>query len=73
MAGTIQRDLARVVLAAAVATLLAGYVGIDPGAGLKRWATDVLIPHRSEVMHETLLGVSDVLLYQRNGVLSGAS
>jgi hypothetical protein len=66
-ARSVESGLARVVLIGAVATLLVGYAGVDPGPGLKLWATDVLLPHRAELMHQTLLGVADVLLYQRNG------
>jgi hypothetical protein len=66
-ARSVESGLAKVVLIGAVATLLVGYAGLDPGPGLKRWATDVLVPQRADVMHQTLLGVSDVLLYQRNG------
>jgi hypothetical protein len=51
----------------AAATLLAGYVGVDVGPGLKRWATDVLVPHRTRIMQETFLGPADILRYLSDG------
>ena len=67
VAQAVEMHLAQTVMILAAGTLLAGYVGINPGNSLKLWATDVLVPHRSEIMHASLLGVADVLLYQRNG------
>jgi hypothetical protein len=64
---TVQLRIAEAVLGAAGATLLARYLGIDVGPDLKRWATDVLIPHRARLMREAGLGLADVLVYQRNG------
>lgn len=64
---TVQVRIAEAVLGAAGATLLAGCLAIDVGPDLKRWATDVLIPHRARLMREAGLGVADVLLYQRDG------
>jgi hypothetical protein len=66
---TVQVRIAEAVLGAAGATILAGYLGIDVGPDLKRWATDVLIPHRARLMREAGLGAADVLVYQRNGDL----
>ncbi|HUG49358.1 MAG TPA: hypothetical protein VMP67_13230 [Candidatus Limnocylindria bacterium] len=63
----VQLRIAEAVMGAAAATLLAGYLGIDVGAGLKRWATDVLLPHRARLMRDAALGPADVLLYQRDG------
>lgn len=65
--GTVQLRIAEAVLGAAGATLLAGYLGIDVGPGLKRWATDVLLPHRARLMRDAALGPADILLYQRDG------
>ena len=64
---TVQLRIAEAVLGAAAATLLAGYLGIDVGPGLKRWATDVLLPQRARLMRDAALGPADALLYQRDG------
>jgi hypothetical protein len=66
--GDVQLRIAEAVLGAAAAALLAGYMGIDVGPGLKRWATDVVLPHRARLMRDAALGPADVLLYQRDGV-----
>ncbi|CAN5744154.1 hypothetical protein BH24CHL6_BH24CHL6_06180 [soil metagenome] len=66
--GSVQLRIAEAVLGAAAATLVAGYLGIDVGPGLKRWATDVVLPHRARLMRDAALGLADVLLYQRDGV-----
>lgn len=62
-----QVTIAEAVLGVAAATLLAGYLGVDVGPHLKRWATDVLIPHRARITRDVALGPADVVLYQRNG------
>lgn len=59
--------IAEALLSAAVGTLLVGYLGIDIGPDLKRWATDVLVPHRARLMREAGLGPADIVLYQRAG------
>jgi len=66
-ARSVEVSIAQAVLAMAAATLLAGYVGVDVGPGLKRWATDVLRPHRSRIMQESFLGPADILRYLSNG------
>jgi hypothetical protein len=66
-ARSIELRIAEVVLAAAAGTLLAGYIGIDVGPGLRRWATDILVPHRARLMREGFLGPADILLYLRAG------
>ena len=58
--------IAEAVLGAAVAAILVGYLGIDLGPDLKRWATDVLIPHRARLLREAGIGPAEVILYQRN-------
>ena len=67
MIATVQLRIAEAVVGAAAATLLAGYLGIDVGPGLKRWATDVLLPHRARLVRDAALGPADILLYQRDG------
>jgi hypothetical protein len=62
-----QMRIAEAVVGVAAATLLAGYLGVDVGPHLKRWATDVLIPHRARITRDVALGPADVVLYQRNG------
>jgi hypothetical protein len=49
------------------ATLLAHYLGVDVGPGLKRWATDALLPYRLQLTRDVMLGPADILVYQRNG------
>lgn len=66
-ARSVEVSIAQAVLAMAAATLLAGYVGVDVGPALKRWATDVLMPHRSRIMKDTFLGPADILRYLSNG------
>ncbi len=66
-ASAVEVDIAQAVLAMAAATLLAGYVGVDVGPGLKRWATDVLVPHRARLMEESFLGPADILRYLSDG------
>jgi len=67
VARTVEVRIAEAVLGAALATLFAGYLGIDVGPDLKRWATDVLIPHRARLVRDAGLGPADVVLYQRSG------
>lgn len=67
IANQIEIDLAQAVIAAAAATLLAGYFGVDVGPGLKRWATDVLVPHRTRLMQQSFLGPADALHYLADG------
>lgn len=67
IANEIEIDLAQAVIAAAAATLLAGYFGVDVGPGLKRWATDVLVPHRTRLMQQSFLGPADALHYLADG------
>lgn len=59
--------IAEAVLGSAIGALLVGYLGIDIGPDLKRWATDVLLPHRARLIREAGLGPADILLYQRAG------
>lgn len=66
-AQSVEVGIAQAVLAMAAATLLAGYVGVDVGPGLKRWATDVLVPHRARLMQESFLGPADILRYLSDG------
>ncbi len=66
-ARAVEVGIAQAVLAMAAATLLAGYVGVDVGPGLKRWATDVLVPHRARLMEESFLGPADILRYLSDG------
>lgn len=66
-AQSVEVDIAQAVLAMAAATLLAGYVGVDVGPGLRRWATDALVPHRARIMMETFLGPADILRYLSDG------
>jgi hypothetical protein len=54
-------------LGAALGTILVGYLGIDVGPDLKRWATEVLVPHRARLVREAGLGPADIVLYQRSG------
>ena len=63
----VQVRIAEAVMGAALATILAGYLGIDVGPDLKRWATDVLVPHRARLVREAGLGPADIVLYQRSG------
>jgi hypothetical protein len=67
LARIVQLRIAEAVLGAAGAAILAGYLGIDVGPDLKRWATDVLVPHRARIMRDAALGPADILLYQRHG------
>lgn len=64
---TVHERIAEAVLAAAVGTILVGYAGLDVGQDLKRWATDVLLPRRAELIRRAGRGPADVVLYQRNG------
>ncbi len=66
-AEAVEVGIAQAVLAMAAATLLASYVGVDVGPGLKRWATDVLVPHRAQIMRDTFLGAADILRYLADG------
>ena len=66
-ARAVEVGIAQAVLAMAAATLLAGYVGVEVGPGLKRWATDVLVPHRARLMEESFLGPADILRYLSDG------
>jgi hypothetical protein len=66
VASRLEVRIAEAVLGAAVAAIFVGYLGIDLGPDLKRWATDVLIPHRARLLREAGLGPADVILYQRN-------
>lgn len=59
--------IAEAVLGAAAATMLAHYLGVDVGPGLKRWATDTLLPHRAQLTRDVVRGPADILLYLRNG------
>lgn len=59
--------IAEAVMGAAIATILVGYLGIDVGPDLKRWATDVLVPYRARLVREAGLGPGDIVLYQRSG------
>jgi hypothetical protein len=63
----IQEQLAKAVLGVALGTLVLGYVGIDVGTELKRWATDVVVPHRVEIMQAVLPGPADILTYLHAG------
>jgi hypothetical protein len=65
VAQTVEVRIAEAVLGAALAAILVGYLGIDVGPDLKRWATDVLIPHRARLIREAGLGPADIVLYQR--------
>lgn len=67
VAALAQVRIAEAVLSAAIGALLVGYLGIDIGPDLKRWATDVLLPHRARLMREAGLGPADIVLYQRAG------
>ena len=67
VAQLVQVRIAEAVMGAALATILAGYLGIDVGPDLKRWATDVLVPHRARLVREAGLGPADIVLYQRSG------
>jgi len=66
-ARAVEVGIAQAVLAMAAATLLAGYVGVEVGPGLQRWATDVLVPHRARLMEESFLGPADILRYLSDG------
>ena len=66
-ARAVEVGIAQAVLAMAAATLLAGYVGVEVGPGLKRWATDILVPHRARLMEESFLGPADILRYLSDG------
>jgi hypothetical protein len=64
---SIQRWLgASVVDVLALGAILAFYVQHDVPPSLGRWATDRLRPRRRCVM-EDLVGIADILLYQRDG------
>lgn len=67
VAQLVQVRIAEAVMGAALATILVGYLGIDVGPDLKRWATDVLVPHRARLVREAGLGPADIVLYQRSG------
>ena len=67
VARAVEIRIAEAVLGAAVATILASYLGIDVGPDLKRWATDVLVPHRARLVRDAGLGPADVVLYLRSG------
>jgi hypothetical protein len=67
LAQSLEVRLAETVMALAAGTLLFGYLGVDVGPGLRRWATDVLVPHRLRLMRAGFLGPADILVYQRRG------
>jgi hypothetical protein len=66
-AASIRLQLAKAVLGVALGTLVLGYLGIDVGTEVKRWATDVVVPHRVEIMQAVLPGPADILVYLHAG------
>lgn len=67
LASSLEVHLAETVMSIAAGTLLFGYLGFDLGPGLRRWATDVLVPHRARLMRQGFLGPADILVYLREG------
>src|SRR3954447_22996061 len=67
VAQLVQVRIAEAVMGAALATILVGYLGIDVGPDLKRWATDILVPHRARLVREAGFGPAGIVLYQRSG------
>jgi hypothetical protein len=65
-AATEIRGRSRILQATAGAIVAAEYLNVRPPKRLRVWATDVLLHRRSGLMRE-ILGVADVLVYQRAG------
>jgi hypothetical protein len=63
---TRERGLGRVVQAAAGGIVALQYLNVKAPARVRVWATDQLIQRRDALMQE-ILGVADVLVYQRAG------
>lgn len=56
----------RLLQAAAAGIIALQYLGVRAPARLRLWATDALLDRRAGLMQE-ILGVADVLVYQRDG------
>lgn len=67
VAHTVEVRIAQAVMGVALAAIVSGYIGVNVGPELKRWATDVLVPHRADLLREAGLGPADIVLYQRSG------